>query len=74
MDNLTPAEKKRKRQKQYNVRTNYAAQKKYLANTQHSITFKFHKEADKDILEFFDKQDSKLAVLREAMRMYMSSK
>lgn len=73
MSEMTSTEKRRERQKRYNMRNNYADQKRYKEKSQHPITFKFHNEADKDILEFFEKQDSKLAVLREAMRLYMKN-
>lgn len=52
----------------------YKYQTKYAKENQTSITFKFNNEKDKEIIEFFKAQPSKLETLRSIMNEHLKIK
>lgn len=59
---------KKEIQKDYEKRTNYAAQVKYKAENTRQIKFEFNKKYDADILEKFDSVPNKTAYIKELIR------
>ena len=62
------AKTKLERQKEYEQRTNYAAQKKYNANNTKQIKFSFNVKTDADILEKLEEQPSKMGYVKKLIR------
>lgn len=49
----------------------FESQEKYRLANQTPVTLKFHNDRDKDILDYFKTQPSKLETVRKAVREYM---
>lgn len=62
------AKSKKEIQKDYEKRTGYAAQKKYLSDKVVQVSIKFHKEKDADILNKLDDSRPYATQIKELLR------
>lgn len=59
-------------QREYSKRSNFASQKKYLAERSKTISFRVFTPQDNDILEWLEQQPNKAGYLKDLIRADMN--